>query len=61
MSDLAIHIEKYKERFGSEPKRFFGDKIYLNRDNRKILKEKGIEIMGPTAGKATEGSFPGTA
>ena len=50
-SDLAIHIEKYKERFGSEPKRFFGDKIYLNRDNRKILKEKGIEIMGRQLGR----------
>ena len=50
-SDLAIHIEKYKERFGSEPKRFFGDKIYLNRNNRKILKEKGIEIMGRQLGR----------
>jgi hypothetical protein len=50
-SDLTIHIEKYKERFGIEPKRFFGDKIYLNRDNRKILKEKGIEIMGRPLGR----------
>lgn len=50
-SDLSIHIEKYKERFGREPKRFFGDKIYLNRDNRKTLKEKGIEIMGRPLGR----------
>lgn len=45
-SDLTVHIEKYKERFGCEPKRFFGDKIYLNRENRRILKEKEIQIMG---------------
>lgn len=50
-SDLTAHIDKYKERFGCEPKRFFGDKIYLNRKNRKILKEKGIEIMGRPLGR----------
>lgn len=50
-SDLTIHIEQYKERFGCAPQRFFGDKIYLNRDNRKTLKEKGIEIMGRPLGR----------
>lgn len=50
-SDLTTHIDKYKERFGCEPKRFFGDKIYLNRENRKILKGKGIEIMGRPLGR----------
>ncbi|MGM9852617.1 MAG: IS5 family transposase [Muribaculaceae bacterium] len=50
-SDLQTHIDRYKERFGCEPKRFFGDKIYLNRDNRKTLKEKGIEIMGRPLGR----------
>lgn len=50
-SDLTTHIEKYKERFGMEPERFFGDKIYLNRDNRKILKERGIQIMGRPLGR----------
>ena len=50
-SDLTIHIEKYKERFGIEPERFFGDKIYLNRENRRILKEKGIQIMGRPLGR----------
>lgn len=50
-SDLTTHIDKYKERFGCEPKRFFGDKIYLNRENRKILKKKGIEIMGRPLGR----------
>lgn len=50
-SDLQTHIDKYKERFGCEPKRFFGDKIYLNRDNRETLREKGIEIMGRPLGR----------
>lgn len=50
-SDLTVHIEKYKERFGCAPKRFFGDKIYLNRENRKILKEKEIQIMGRPLGR----------
>ena len=50
-SDLTTHIEKYKERFGMEPKRFFGDKIYLNRENRRILKEKEIQIMGRPLGR----------
>lgn len=50
-SDLTIHIEKYEERFGCKPKRFFGDKIYLNRENRKILKTNGIEIMGRPLGR----------
>lgn len=50
-SDLTVHIEKYKERFGCAPKRFFGDKIYLNRENRRILKEKEIQIMGRPLGR----------
>lgn len=50
-SDLTVHIEKYKDRFGCEPERFFGDRIYLNRENRKILKEKGIQIMGRLLGR----------
>lgn len=50
-SDLTIHMEKYQERFGMKPKRFFGDKIYLNRENRKILTAEGIEIMGRPLGR----------
>ena len=34
-----------------EPERFFGDKIYLNRENRKTLKNKGIQIMGRPLGR----------
>lgn len=50
-SDLKTHLDNFKERFGDLPKRFFGDKIYLNRENRKLLREKGIEIMGSPLGR----------
>lgn len=50
-SDLAVHIDKFEERFGCKPDRFFGDRIYLNRDNRKTLIGKGIEIMGRPLGR----------
>lgn len=50
-SDLETHLDFFKERFERLPERFFGDKIYLNRDNRKTLKEKGIEIMGRPLGR----------
>lgn len=50
-SDLKLHIEKFKERFGEAPKRFFGDKIYLNRDNRQTLKGLNIEAMGRPLGR----------
>lgn len=50
-SDLTVHIDAFEKRFGEKPKRFFGDKIYLNRDNRKELKKDGIEIMGAPLGR----------
>lgn len=50
-SDLTLHIDLFKKRFGRNPGRFFGDKIYLSRDNRKTLKEKEIEIMGRPLGR----------
>lgn len=50
-SDLTLHINLFEKRFGKSPRRFFGDKIYLSRDNRKILKEKKIQIMGRQLGR----------
>lgn len=49
--DLSVHIDLFEKRFGTKPKRFFGDKIYLNRDNRKKLKQDHIEIMGAPLGR----------
>lgn len=49
--DLQAHLDKYKERFGCLPQLFEGDKIYLNRQNRGILKALGIEIGGKPLGR----------
>lgn len=57
-SDLITHIDLFEKRFGAKPKRFFGDKIYLNRDNRKELKKDGIEIMGAPLGRPPKNPSP---
>lgn len=41
-SDLARQLENYKRRFGFYPAEVQADKIYLNKDNRTLLKEKHI-------------------
>lgn len=45
------HCEKFKEVYGRYPKYFLADQIYLNRENRKYLKEKNILIMGQPQGR----------
>lgn len=57
-SDLETHIDLFEKRFGRKPSRFFGDKIYLNRDNRKTLKKDGIEIMGRALGRPPKSQSP---
>ena len=49
--DVKTQIENFKEVYGCYPKVFLGDKIYLTRENRKILKQKGIEIYGKPLGR----------
>lgn len=49
--DLLTHLRKYKMRFGCLPRLFEGDKIYLNRRNRRILKMLKIEIGGKPLGR----------
>ena len=41
-SDLLLQIQTYKERFGYYPREVQADKIYLNKENRKLLKHLGI-------------------
>jgi hypothetical protein len=50
-SDFDTHIKLFKERFGKMAHRFFGDKIYLNKENRKKMKGFGIECMGRALGR----------
>ena len=49
--DLKTHIEAFKRRFGMLPARVEADKIYLNRLNRKYLKDNNIECCGKPLGR----------
>jgi transposase, IS5 family len=48
---LIAQIEAYKALYGYYPKGVLGDQIYLNRENRKYLKDKGIEQYGVPLGR----------
>ncbi len=41
-SDLLLQLNTYKERFGYYPKEVQADKLYLNKDNRKLLHSLGV-------------------
>lgn len=49
--DLAMQIERYKERFGYYPEVVVVDKIYRTRKNREYCRERGIRITGPALGR----------
>ena len=44
-------LEKYKEVYGCYPERVLGDRLYGNRGNRQLLKEKGIRFVGRALGR----------
>ena len=48
---LKEQVENFKTIYGCYPKYLLGDRIYLNRENRKFLKEKGILITGKPLGR----------
>ena len=48
---LKEQVENFKTVYGCYPKYLLGDRIYLNRGNRKFLKEKGIQITGSPLGR----------
>ena len=52
--DLMIHLRAYKKRFGFLPQKLEGDKIYMNRKNRRILKLLRIEIGGKPLGRPSK-------
>jgi hypothetical protein len=43
---LKEQVENFKDVYGRYPKYLLADRIYLTRENRKFLKEKGIEAPG---------------
>ena len=49
--DLILQVESYRTTFGHYPELLLADQIYLNRENRKWLKEKGIRIVGKPLGR----------
>jgi len=50
-TDLKLQVENFREIFNCYPKVLLADRIYLTRENRKYLKEKGIQIYGPALGR----------
>jgi hypothetical protein len=52
--DVKVHVENYVERFGCLPVKCYGDKIYMNRENRKWLKDNAIQAAGKPLGRPTK-------
>lgn len=50
-TDLALQIELYHRRFGFLPARVYADKIYMCKENRKLMKEMEIQAMGKPLGR----------
>ncbi len=49
--DVKMQVENFRKIYGCYPAVFLGDSIYLTRENRKFLKEKGITICGKPLGR----------
>lgn len=49
--DLTLQVELFKNLYGHYPELLLADRIYLNRENRKWLKLKGIRIVGKPLGR----------
>lgn len=52
--ELINCIKSYVRKFGFLPKRVLADKIYCNRENRRILKEYGIHLVAKALGRPTK-------
>jgi hypothetical protein len=50
-ADLALQIELYRQRFGFLPGRLYADKIYMCKENRRLMKELEIQAMGKPLGR----------
>ncbi|MFU8844950.1 MAG: IS5 family transposase [Bacteroidales bacterium] len=48
---LMHSVKKYYQRMGYYPKRVLADKIYCTRENRRLLKEFGIELRAKPLGR----------
>ncbi len=52
----TTEIELYWQRFGFLPAKIYADKIYLNKTNRKLMKEMEIQAMGKPLGRPSKES-----
>jgi transposase, IS5 family len=50
-SHMMDYIEQYFRRFGFYPREVLADKIYCTRENRRLLKEKDIKLIGKSLGR----------
>ena len=50
-SHMEQYLNKYLQRFGCYPKELLADKIYCTRENRRMLKEKGIKLKAKPLGR----------
>ena len=50
-SHLVQYVELFKSRFDCYPQELLVDKIYCTRENRKMLNEKGIKLVGKPLGR----------
>lgn len=53
-ADLKLQVENFRKQYGCYPKVLLADRIYLTRENRNFLKEKGIQIYGPPLGRPSK-------
>lgn len=53
-TDLGLQVENLKKQYGCYPKVLLADKIYLNRENRKYLKDKAVQIYGSPMGRPSK-------
>jgi len=51
---LLSAVEQYKNKFGFYPKEVLADKIYSNRENRRLLKELGINFKAKPLGRPSQ-------
>jgi IS5 family transposase len=49
--DVELQLERYRELYGCYPELLLADRIFLTRENRRLLKEKHIRIVGKPLGR----------
>jgi IS5 family transposase len=48
---LEQALEKYQDLYGCYPERVLGDRLFGNRENRRLMKEKNIRFVGKSLGR----------